>query len=230
MIQKIIQLSFLASTLLLFVDTSVAGKLYRFPDENGVPTMSRELPPSAAQKGYDILDDQSLRLIERVPPALTAAQILELDRQQQLEEEKKQQATIAAEQAEIARQQVQKQQKQQMIHDQNLLASYDSEQDLLTARDANLQLHQTRLTESIEKQSQLDLKLRELQQQAADQELSGSVISANLQKGLDASQQEISNTSKLIEQLNEEITQLTKQYAEDLTRLRELLHVEGNIQ
>lgn len=209
------------------VSQSVAGNLYRFPDENGVPTLSHDLPPAASQRGYDILDDQTFRLIEHIEPALTPEQIIELDReiarQKQLEEEAKRQAIIDQEQAALAQKQLDRKLQEQTINDQNLLASYSSEQDLIAARDESINHRQLRVTEITEKQSQLEQKRFNLQQQAADQEFSGKQISANLQNRLDTTQQEINNNMTTLNQLNEEISQLSLQYDADLTRLRELL-------
>jgi chromosome segregation ATPase len=232
MIQKIILTLSLAISLSVMVNPAVAGKLYRFPDENGVQTLSRNLPPAASQKGYDILDDQTFRLIEHVEPALTPEQIIELEReiakQKQLEEEAKRQALIDQEQAVIKQKQLDRQQQEQAINDQNLLASYATEQELIAARDESINHRQLRLTETIEKQSQLKQKQLSLQQQAADQELSGKGISTNLQSRLDNTQQEIENNTDMIKQLNEEIVQLTTQFDADLIRLRELLRAKNN--
>lgn len=103
MIQKIFQYSFFLATLFVLISPATAGKLYRFPNEEGVPTLSRNLPPSASQKGYDILDDKTLRLLEHVEAALTQEQIIEFEKQQQLEKEAQRQAEIDAKQAEISK-------------------------------------------------------------------------------------------------------------------------------
>ncbi len=221
--QQIIQSSCLASVLFMLAIPAIAGKLYRFPDENGVPTISRSLPPAAAQKGYDILDDISLRLIEHIEPALTPAQITELEKQQQLEEEAQRQAEIVKQQAKEQAVKDERNNQQRAINDQNLLASYKSEQDFISAKDMALTHRQTRITEATVKQSQLEQQLLTLQQQAADQELSGRDVSINLGKQLTTTQQQIDNNLIAIEQSTDEVTQLTQQYENDLIRLRELL-------
>jgi DNA repair exonuclease SbcCD ATPase subunit len=228
MIQKIIINASLAISLSLIVSPTIAGKLYRFPDENGVPTLSRNLPPTASQKGYDIIDDQSFRLIEHVEPALTPEQIIELEQQKQIEAEAQRQAIIAQEKVAIEQKQLARQQKQQSINDQNLLASYSKEQDLIDARDESINHRQLQLVEITDKQSQLKQKRVGLQQQAADLEFSGKEISENLQNRLENTHQELENNINKIKQLNEEIVQLTEQYAADLTRLNELLQAKNN--
>ena len=230
--QKIIQSVIFASALLMLATPSIAGKLYRFPDENGVPTISRSLPPAAAQNGYDILDDISLRLIEHVEPALTPEQFIEFKKQQQVDKEAQRQAEIdkqqAKEQADRAKQQVKREKQRRALNDQNLLTSFNSEQDFIASRDKALNHRQTRLTESTAKQSQLEQKLLTLQQQAAAQELSGKGVSTNLSKQLSTTQQQIDNNLISIEQSDHEITQLTQQYENDLIRLRELLDEKNN--
>ena len=63
---------------------SHAGQVYRFKDDSGVKTMTKTLLPYAAQQGYEILDDTSLRVIEKVAPALTE-EIAEFRHQQKAE-------------------------------------------------------------------------------------------------------------------------------------------------
>lgn len=231
MIQKIIFSSSFVAALLIQSCPSIAGVLYRFPNEEGVPTLSRDLPPSASQKGYDILDDETFRLIEHVAPALTEQEIieleLELERQRQLEEEAKRQAILEQEQAAIAEKRAERERQKQAINDQNLIASYSSEQELLKARDESLNHRQVQLKEIAAKQVQLKQQLLTIQKQAADQELRGAQITPNLKNRLSSTQQEINNNVGTIERLNQEITQLTEQFAKDLIRFKELLQAQS---
>ncbi|MDH5591883.1 MAG: hypothetical protein OEY48_03455, partial [Gammaproteobacteria bacterium] len=71
-------------------------------------------------------------------------------------------------------------------------------------------------------------KLRQLQQQAAEQELSGNAVTTNLSKSLSTTQQEIDNTQAAIERLQTESQELTKQYEVDILRLRQLLSAKKN--
>ncbi|MCB2425794.1 DUF4124 domain-containing protein, partial [Methylophaga pinxianii] len=73
---RLVMASMLSATFLIATTVS-AAQLYRFTDENGIPTLSKTLPPEVAQQGYDILDEKSMRVIERVPPAPTEAEIAE---------------------------------------------------------------------------------------------------------------------------------------------------------
>ncbi|MEX1200708.1 MAG: DUF4124 domain-containing protein [Methylophaga sp.] len=193
-----------------------AGQLFRFNDDSGTPTLSKTLPPEAAQHGYDILDDQTMRLIERVPPPLTEAELAEQAEHQAAKQAAQQTAEAEAKQAAVQR-------RQQNLHDQNLLNIYQSEQELLAAQDKDLSYRQNRLNVLNEKRPILEQRLAAVQQHAAEKELSGDPITENLQKRLTAAEQELSNNQLIIHQLEAEIQMLSQQYEQDRQRLNELL-------
>lgn len=205
----------LAATLLfginmLITTPAAAAQLYRFIDDNGTPTLSKTLPAEISQQGYDILDEKSMRLIQRVPPALTASQIAE---QQQAE----QAAKIAAES-----------QRKQAIYDHSLKTRYQSEQDLLNARDRDLQQRESQLATLKEKRRDFYQRLHQTQQQAAENELSGISLSENMKNRLHTTQQELTNNQQRIEQLQAEINDLTRVYEQDLQRFRLLQNTDAN--
>jgi hypothetical protein len=221
MIRKIVCLSISALCLISLPVFSVAGQLYRFVDENGVLTLSRSLPPEAAQKGYDIVDDKSIRLIERVAPAPTADELAEQKKQQQQEAEAERQAEIAAQEAE-------KQRQKRAMHDRTLLTTYRDEAELIRARDTDLNYRKQQIAIHQKKLPTLEKYLLELQKEAADKELSGGKISKNMQKRLDTTQQEITIRQQAIEQLQSEIKTLSENYSRDLARLHALLEARNN--
>lgn len=204
------------SATLLIATTVSADQLYRFTDENGIPTISKTLPAEVAQQGYDILDEKTMRVIKRVPPAPTEAEIAEREIQKKLELEQQRQAE------EAARIEAEKRRKQ-AIYDHNLLSAYQSEQDLLNDRNKDLQYREKRIEVLKKKRKGLQQRLQQVQQQAADNELSGIGLSANLQSRLQAAQQELDNNQSSIQQLQTEIDTLSMQYELDRQRLRELL-------
>lgn len=215
MIRKI----FCLSTFLLAISTfSIplqAGQLYRFPNEDGVPTLSRSLPPEAAQKGYEILDDKTMRVIDHVTPAPTEAEIIELKAQQAREAERKRQADIAAKEAE-------KQREKQALYDRTLLMTYPTEADLIDARKKDITYRQEQIGMLSVKIPAAKKRLEEVQKAAAERELSGKKISNNMQKRLDAAQEEITVRQQAIERYQAEIKKLNEQYDADLKRLRQL--------
>jgi len=193
-----------------------AGQLYRFPDENGVMTLSTTLPSAASQKGYDIIDAETMRLIERVPAALTEQELLEQAAKQKVEEEARIQAEEQAKQAEEARQ-------AQQSYDKSLLITYRSEADLIRARDSDIAYRQEQIAMHQQKLPELKQYLYELQNEAAQRELSGAKVTANMQKRLDAAKEEIQVRQQAITELKAEITELQSKYQHDLERLNYLL-------
>ncbi len=199
---------------LLFMSYSVsAGPLYRFPDENGVLTLSRSLPPEAAQKGYDVLDDKSMRLIERVAPAPTADEIAEIEAQKVQAIAQQKQAKIDAKLAE-----------EQARVDRTLLITYPTEQDLINARDKDLAYREEQIKTYQSKLPILQKNLEQIQKEAAEHELSGGKITPNMQKRLDAAHEEIAVRKLAIEKYQAEVDALSAQYEAELNRLRQLLN------
>lgn len=214
MIRKTIKFSVISLFLFnLIIPSAIAANLYRFTDDNGVKTMSRILPPSAAQKGYDILDSQTLRLIERVKPALTDDEIVTFELQQEKEK-------AAAEKAAIAEEKANKERQKQATYDKNLLASYSSEGALTRARDSEVNYRKDLIVKNTAKQKELDASLSLLQQKAADRELSGLKLSSNLKKRLSGNQRASNSNQQAIKDLEEEIVTLTKKFDGELARLQ----------
>ncbi|MCX4193601.1 DUF4124 domain-containing protein [Methylophaga sp. OBS1] len=213
MIRKFLCLS---TSLLLFACLSAqAGQLYRFPDENGVLTLSTSLPPEAAQKGYDIIDDKTMRVIKRVAPAPTEDELEALEAEKLREAERKKKQEIAAQEAEKARQ-------KQRQHDRTLLITYPTEVDLLAARDKDINYRQEQIGMLSAKLPILKQRLQDVQKEAAERELSGGKITDNMQKRLDAAQEEIRIRQQSIKIYQAEIEALKTQYQQDLERLRYL--------
>jgi hypothetical protein len=187
---------------------SHAGKIYRFLDQNGVSTLSKVLPPYAAQQGYDILDDKSFRLIERVMT---------------LEESSK----INAEQARLAKIKEDNDQRrlERLINDRSLLDRYPDDRVMIKARDTDLAFIQKQITDVKEHQEANRNKLHSLQQNAAEAELAGQTVSSGLEKNLAAARKDIDNDQLHFERLQAEHTLTAAQYDVDLTRLRELLNI-----
>jgi hypothetical protein len=192
--------------------SAYAGKIYHFIDQNGVSTLSKTLPPYAAQQGYEVLDDKTLRVIERV-----------LNRTETIEQ---QQADQAIEQSNQLKQQQQDEQKRLVIEqrqaDQNLLEVYPSVQDLIKARDEQLAAINKQVEDTIAQQKYLKNKLHKRQQTAADQELSGQAISDKLNQQIESTQKDIADNKLRLESLQSDSAKSGKQYEHDLIRLREL--------
>ncbi len=205
-------LSFLALALSLISLQSYAGNIYRFIDKNGVSTLSKTLPPYVAQQGYEILDDKSLRVIERVP---TQSEMIE-QRNIAQQEQKKNQAK--------QKQQALKQRllSQQQSADNNLLEIYPTIQDIINARDRHQAYISKQIEDNLAQNTYLQQTLHRLEQSAAAQELSGQTISETLSQSIKETQQNIVDSHLHIERLQNDKTINAQQYEKDFTRLKEL--------
>ncbi len=205
----------LTSLLLIASSPSFAGKIYRFLDEDGVSTLSKSLPPYAAQKGYDILDDTSLRLIERV---YTREELIKIQKRQALIDQKN----------DLIKQkrQAEKQHRlEQRVHDRNLIARYPSDNILIQSRNDDLTYRQGQINDAKDQLKNNQQKLTDLQVKAAELEMEGGELTANLTKRLAATQKEIDNNKLYIQRATKDKGDVSHQYNTDLERLRLLLDI-----
>lgn len=193
---------------------SYAGKIYRFIEKDGVSTLSKSLPPYAAQKGYDILDDTSLRLIERV---YTREELVKIQQRQAVIEQKN--ALL-----EQQKKEAQQRRLEQRSHDRNLIARYPSSQLLIKSRNDDLTYRQHQIDDAKNLLKNNISRLKGLQQKAAEQEMSGNEISVNLTKRLSVMQEEINN-KRYISRTKTEKEEASRQYDIDLERLKLLLDI-----
>jgi len=209
---KFYPVSLLALTLTISSLPSYAGKIYRFHDQDGISTLSKILPPYAAQQGYEILDDKTLRVIDRV---LTRAETIEQHHAEQATAQSKQ---LKQEQQE----QLRRLEIEQKIIDQNLLEIYPSVQDLIKARDEQLAAINKQVEDTLAQQSHFQEQLHQLQQSAAGQELSGQPISSQLNQQIETTQKEIVDNQIHLKALQDDNLNSSHQYEHDLIRLRQI--------
>lgn len=192
-----------------------AEQLYRFDNKDGIPTLSKTLPPWAVRQGYDILDENSMRLLESVPPEPTA-EMREKIRQQQASEAQ------AAREADKQAQQSERQRLQQQRRDQTLLLTYENEVALIAARDNDLAYRQQALADLQSNQDDLRKRLFSLQTEAADNELKGQPISEQLQNKLANARQQLMFNRNRVSTLRVQLEHLKSEYQADLERYREI--------
>lgn len=204
--QKYVTNSLYVLTVFAISTSAWAANLYRYNDENGVTTMSRTLPAEIVPQGYDIIDDKSMRLIKRVPPAMSETEITE--KRAQLKQQ---------------REAEEKQQRQQQA-DQRLLESYNSELDLIRARDAKIDNIQRNIDLAAAREEKLNSTLYRLQQKAADQELSGQAVNASLTHKIATTHEEINVQQNEVKQQTADMKRVTAQFDADHQRLKQLLN------
>ncbi|MFT7414465.1 MAG: hypothetical protein ACI9FO_001124 [Methylophagaceae bacterium] len=211
--------SLLVLVLTLSSLPSYAGNIYRFHGKSGISTLSKTLPPYAAQQGYEILDDKTLRVIERV---LSNREALEQSIAKQAAAEENQPEQEQLKQQQLKQEQLRRLEKEQKIVDQNLLAIYPSIHDLIQTRDNYLAYINKQIEDTLTQQKHIQQNLHKLQQIAAEQELSAQPISSKLNQQIEAAQKEMVERQLHLEGLHNDNINSSHQYEHDLIRLRQL--------
>jgi hypothetical protein len=191
---------FILSSLASTVD---AAKLYKWVDEEGHTHYSDKLPPTEVKRARSQLDEHGVT-VDRVDAAKTPEQL-----RQQAEEER-----LRREQERLAEEQRQE--------DRVLLRTFRSEDDIVMARDGQIQAVDTyiRVTESNIKR--LKHTLAEMQKNAAELELSGQTVSPRYLKDIESKRQALKDSYQSIVRHEEEKNRIRQNFAKDLKRFREL--------
>ena len=195
------------SLLLAFAIPATAGQMYRYVTSNGSTVISRTLPPHISQRGYDVINDKTMSLIRHVSPAATDAEIAAM--QTAKEDEKSQR---------IAEEERRKQAKK----DAEFLVAYHSEESLIRDRDYELAKRDKELVSAQEKQVRLKSSLHNLQEIAADQELSGKELSKRLQSNLKIISSNLEQNALIITRLDANRIDRAGWYQSKLKQLRKI--------
>ena len=189
---------------LLLVSQAVLGKnFYRYKNSDGRLIVKDYLPDEAVKVGYEVINETG-RVLEHVPPAMTA--------------EEKEAARIKEEQQEALR----KKQMEERRRDIILMRQYQSIEDIkrteksqtaaLRANIALLNGHNANLTQ----------KLENLQSSAANFERQGKAIPPNILSKIEATTSQIENNNASIARYEDKIKDIEKQFQSDLIRFKEL--------
>ncbi|ROR34481.1 DUF4124 domain-containing protein [Inmirania thermothiophila] len=192
-----------AALLLLTALPAWAAKLYKWVDENGVVHYSDTVPPQAAPRGREELDERGLtvRRIERAPtPEELAA--AEAERRRREEAERR-----AREQAE---------------RDRRLLATYSSLADIARARDEALNALEGLIQVAAGTADNLRAQLDRLLRQAAAHERGGEAVPEPLRREIGATRRQIAEHEAFIRAKREEQARLRARFEAEMARFREL--------
>ena len=206
MIKRITQLGLYL--LIAYALPATAGQMYRYITPDGVTVISRTLPPSMSQSGYDILNDKTMRVIRHVDPALTNEEIANM---------------LAVEKEKKAQQEANEKNQQQAETDAEFLAAYHSEKSLIRDRDHELAKRDKEIEAAKEKQSRLHDNLHNLQEQAAEQELSGQGVSEQLQSNLNIVDNNIEQNQLILTRQEAERLDRSAWYETKLKQLQKIL-------
>lgn len=191
-------LAIATSLLIATLPTIAAGQTrYRWVDDQGHKHLSDEVPADAVRFGYDVLNPYG-RVIRHVEGAKTPEQLAEQKRQ--AEERKKAE--------------------DQKRYDQNLLLTYPSEQDLVTAQTNQVTMTQQRIDSTrINMKSQLDA-LASLLDQAAQLQQNNKPVPHYLKDKIDKQRGIIRDQREWIERTESKLEQTRKDNADILKRYR----------
>lgn len=193
-----------AAALLLVLPAAWGGSLYRWVDEAGIRHIESSIPPEYAQKGYEVLDDRSLRVVERVAPALSAEE-LAAEQQRKAEAAKREQERLEAER-----------------RDRALLATYSSVEDMELARDGQLKTLDA-LTESTRKSAErLGQNLDALIESAAGYEREGRKAPAKLLTDIDKAKHEVARLQQQVKVHQQRKQEIRDSFARDIARYKVL--------
>ena len=194
----------IAVLLLATIGEAVAGQLYRYRDENGELVVNSVLPPTAAQRGYDILSDTSMRLLERVAPRLTPEQLVERERLQQ----------VAEAEAEVKR--------KQLARDRTLLATYTTLGDLNKAREVKIEAVRAGMAVSelslVNAQKTLSARI----ERAAEYERDGKSVPPPVKKNITKTRDSIVRHENNLVRGRAQIEDIRSEFAAQIARFKEL--------
>ncbi len=180
-----------------------AAKLYKWVDDEGHTHYSDKVPPTDVKRARARLDEHGVT-VDRVDAAKTPEQL-------RLEEEE---TRLRKEQERLA--------KKQHQEDRVLLRTFRSEDDIMMARDGQIQSVDTYIRVTQSNIKRLKRTLAEMQKNAAELELSGQTISSRYLSDIETKRQALKDSySSIIERENEK-NRIRQSFARDLSRFREL--------
>jgi hypothetical protein len=180
-----------------------AAKLYKWVDDEGHTHYSDKVPPTDVKRARAQLDEHGVT-VDRIDAAKTPEQL------RQEEEE----ARLRKEQERLA--------KKQRQEDRVLLRTFRSEDDIVMARDGQIQSVDTYIRVTQSNIKRLKRTLAEMQKNAAELELSGQTISSRYLKDIETKRQALKDSYRSIVERENEKNRIRQSFANDLNRFREL--------
>lgn len=190
-------------TTALLSTTAQAAKLFKWVDEEGHTHYSDKVPPTEAKRARTRLDSRGIT-VDRIDAAKTPEQ-----RRQEEEEER-----LRQEQAQLVEKQLQA--------DRVLLRTFRSEDDIVMARDGQIQSVDTYIRVTQSNIKRLKNTLTEMQKNAAERELSGQAISNRYLQDIETKRQALEDSYNSIIEREKEKNRIRQTFAKDLERFREL--------
>ncbi|MEZ5523567.1 MAG: hypothetical protein R3E62_01165 [Pseudomonadales bacterium] len=196
-------LAVLAVTGLALQEAAAAGFNYRYQDNDGRVHIGYSVPPEYVVNGYEVLNEQGIVVDVVLPKTVLDERAKEMLKQA---EERHRHELQAAK-------------------DEALLRYYSSAADVERVRERKLQEFDNFIDIQRANINTNRKRVAELQAQAAEMELSGQKISANILQTLDTLEHKIADAQRAIEFKEEEKQRVWLAFELDIERLNEL---QGN--
>lgn len=190
------------SAVLLSCSFSVQAKMYKWVDENGQMHFGDKIPQKYMEKEHDELNERGMK-VKHKEAEKTAQEKAE---EQRLEEERKKAAIEAEKKKKL---------------DRVLLDAYDSESDLIVARDSRLDAvaSQIHLSEAIISES--NKKIESMEIQVAEIKASGREVPNNLYESIAIEKQQVASQTRVMESHKKRSVEISEKYNDYIKRFRD---------
>lgn len=189
--------------VLLAGSAGAAERTFRWVDDNGQVHYGDRVPPQYVNKERQEINGQG--------------RLVKIYEAQKTPEEKARDQRLAA-LAEAREKAVE----QQHRHDQTLLATYSSEQDMLMARDGTVAAIETLIQLTDQRIASMEKRLRKLTEEAAEYERSGKKLPMGLVDQITDIRKQISRNEQFVRKKEQEKTATVRQFEADIRRFRNL--------
>jgi hypothetical protein len=182
---------------------AIAGKLYRWVDENGNVQFTDKIPPSEVKRSHQLLNEDGITT-ETIKRAKTKE---EVEREREVER-------LRAEQQRLV--------EKQRAADRVLLRTFRSADDMMLARNGKLEAIEIGIRIAQSNIRRYQKKLTELQHRAATRERSAQTVPSPLVTNIQSVVDQINVTYGLIRRKEQEQQAVRDTFARDLKRFRTL--------
>ena len=188
--------------VLLSCAFSAQAKMYKWVDENGQMHFGDKIPQKYLAKEHDELNERGMKVKHKA----AEKNAKEKAQEQRLEQERKK--------AEI------EEQKKKKL-DRVLLDAYDTEDDLVAARDSRLDAvaSQIQLSEAFIGES--NKKIKSMEDQVAEIKVSGREVPDNLYASLENEKQQVATQTRVMQGHKKRSNEISEKYNDYIKRFRE---------
>jgi chromosome segregation ATPase len=191
--------------LAALLDTSIAfgERMYKWVDANGQVHYSNQLPPDAAQREREVINEQG-RTLKVYQAPLSPEEKVEAKRLAELDARKKELAEKRAN------------------HDRSLLATYSNIKDMYKARDGKISAIESLIQLTNSRISSTQIRQQRLTEEAANYERSGKQLPASLLSQISNLRNQVERNKEFVDDKKREIEDIRLQYDSDIRRYTEL--------